>query len=233
MRALDLHLALQVLNKLNRKALLSRKFPTRLTKNTADVVPRTLVLWRKPDGVLSELDLTIDDVAWDLRVVFDSAAVWSAVFWVGEDDEKAVGPRGVVADIVVNEGLEGGDLGWVVTLGWEEVELADNVLSVRPDVVVLRILREHLGQEVDLGLCETKHGRAAGGDGWVEFINQELAVVPDLVVLWVCDGDLVDPCELVPNRVFNGEDDGGTVEPDGVMRRVELNQVGSQIETTL
>ena len=233
MGTLDLLVAIEVLNKLNGEALLGCKLSARLAKNTTDVVPWTLVLWCKPYSILSKLDLTVNDITWDSLIVLDLATVWCADFWIGEDEEEAVRPCRVVADIIFNECLDGSELRGVLTLRWEEVQLANDVLAVRPDVVVLGVLLEHLGQKVDLRLGETEDGGAAGGDDWVEFVDQQLPVVPDLVVLLVRKGDFVDPSKLIADWVANGEDDSGTVEPNGVVGWVEIDEVGGQVEATL
>ena len=164
-RALDLLPAIEVFDELNGEALLSGQLSTRLTQDTTDVVPWTLALWCEPDSVLSELDFTINNIAWDLLIVLNLAAVWSAVSRIREDEKEAVRPCRVVADIVINKCLDGSDLRWVLALRWEEIELANNVLAVRPDVVVLGVLLEHLGQKIDLRLGKTEDGGAAGGDG--------------------------------------------------------------------
>lgn len=54
--------------------------------------------------------------------------------------------------------------------------------------------------------------------------------VPDLVVLEVLERDLVEPFELLEQVALDGEDDGGAVEPDGVVGRVHANDVAGELE---
>ena len=47
-------------------------------------------------------------------------------------------------------------------------------------------------------------GAGGGGEGGVEVIDQDLAVVPDLVVFLVVEGNIVHPFELLVDRVDRG-----------------------------
>jgi len=80
-----------------------------------------------------------------------------------EDDEPAVVPRAVVADVVVQEGRDVGEL------GVPEGEVPDQPLPVGPDVVVFGVAAEHGAEEGEFGGGE---GGDVGHDG--------LAVVPAL-----------------------------------------------------
>lgn len=80
-----------------------------------------------------------------------------------EDDEPAVVPRAVVADVVVQEGLDVGEL------GVPEGEVSDEPLPVGPDVIVFGVAAEHGGEEGEFG----------GGQGG-DVGHYCLAVVPSL-----------------------------------------------------
>ena len=74
-------------------------------------------------------------------------------------------------------------------------------LSITPDVVVLAVLREHVVQELRFTL------------GRVERVDDGLAVVPDLVVFEVAQGDGVEPGDFVLEGSTGCEDCFGAVEP--------------------
>lgn len=80
-----------------------------------------------------------------------------------------------------------------------EVEPADQPLTVGPDVVVLGIELEHLGDEVGLAL------------GRVQSVDNQLAVVPDLVILLVCQCRLVEPVEFLAKICVERFKDFGAV----------------------
>lgn len=80
-----------------------------------------------------------------------------------EDDEPAVVPRAVVADVVAQQGFDVGEL------GVPEGEVPDQPLAVGPDVVVFGVAAEHGGEEGELG----------GGEGG-DVGHYCLAVVPVL-----------------------------------------------------
>lgn len=85
-------------------------------------------------------------------------------------------PCRVVSHILFNQLLRGLQLSLI-----PELESANQPLSVTPHVIVLCIQFEHLRDEV----CFAFAG--------AQTIHNELTVVPDLVVLLVCEGSFVEP----------------------------------------
>lgn len=77
-------------------------------------------------------------------------------------------------------------------------------------MIVLGVALEHAVHECDLP------GRAA------DQVEQVLAVVPDLVVFLVAQGDGVEPLYLCTEGVGEGGEDAGAVEPFAVNRGVVL-----------
>lgn len=122
-------------------------------------------------------------------------------------------PRRVVAQVILNHALRGGEL-----KGAPVVELRDEVLAVRPDMVVLGVIGEDLGDEVGLGLGKLLGGAGVGAERVGEVVvEEELAVVPDLVVLEVVQGHVVEPLDLIRDGELEGGDNFEAVEPDGVV----------------
>ena len=78
-----------------------------------------------------------------------------------EEDEPAVVPGAVVADVGGDEGFD------VRELGVPEGEVPDEPLAVGPDVVVFAVFGEHAGEEGEFGFGEA--GQVA---------DEDLAVVP-------------------------------------------------------
>lgn len=136
-----------------------------------------------------------------------------------------MGPSRVVAQIILNHALSGGELKRTPV-----VELGDEILAIRPDVVVLGVFGEDLGDEVRLGLCKLLACLGVGGDGRVVVVKEELAVVPDLVVLEIVHGDAVEPFDLVQNGEVEGGDDFEAVEPDGVVGWVHADDALGEAE---
>lgn len=54
--------------------------------------------------------------------------------------------------------------------------------------------------------------------------------LPDLVVLKVLERDFVEPFKLLEQVALDGEDDGGAVEPDGVLGGVHADDVPRELE---
>ncbi len=233
MSAFDLSLAVQVLHKLCGEAFLRREVSTSFAKDTTNVVPWALILRGEPDEIFSKLYFAVHDVSWDLVVFLHGPASWSAVAGIGKHDEESVRPSRVIANVIIYQRLARFDLGRVIALRWEQVKLANHILAVRPDMVVLGVCRKHLSQEVDFRLGKTKDGVAIGGDSWVEFVYKKLAMVPDLIVFLIFRSDLADPLKFLSNGVADGKDDVGTIEPDGVVSRIEFDDVAGQIQAPL
>lgn len=76
-------------------------------------------------------------------------------------------------------------------------------LPVAPDVVVLGVEREHPHREVRLARRVVEAG------------DDELAVVPDLVVFRVRERDGVEPGDFGAEGGGEGREGGGAVEPAG------------------
>lgn len=125
-----------------------------------------------------------------------------------EEDEPAVVPGAIVAHVGREEAFGVGEF------GVPEREAADEPLAVGPDVVVLGVFGEHLGEEGEFG----------GGDA-VEAGHEGLAVMPmatqgsaqlagfrrvcgvffnlpDLVVFEVLQGKVVEPLEFLEDIVL-------------------------------
>ena len=117
-----------------------------------------------------------------------------------------MGPGAVVPDIGSEKFFCGSEF-----IGVEEVEFANKILTVAPDVVVFGVFIEHLGHEGYLGLCESVEGCSICGYGSVEVINYDLAVMPDLIVLLVLQSDFIDPIELLVDIGGQGKDSGSPV----------------------
>ena len=88
-------------------------------------------------------------------------------------------PRRVIPNVVVQEALA-----FLQLAGIPEVELLNEPLSVAPDVIVLCILVEHLGEKLKLALDAAQPG------------DDQLSMVPDLVVLNVLERYGVEPLDL-------------------------------------
>lgn len=121
-----------------------------------------------------------------------------------DDQVPAMVPRRVVAHVVVDHGLGPAELVVVV----EQIEALDQPLAVAPDVVVLRVLLQHGGDEV---------GLARRG---VKSVNDGLPVVPDLVVLEVLQGGRVQPFDLDTEVGMDGAQRLCAVEPGHVCQLV-------------
>lgn len=228
MRALDvLVIAAQVGNELRSELAYSIEATPAFDQDAAQVMPRRLILRRKLDLFFCIRNLSIDDLARYLGVVFRGGGTLGRDRRVREDDEEAMGPGRIVAQVVFNHALSGGEL-----KGTPVVELGDEVLAVRPDVVVLGVFGEDLGDEVRLGLCKLLACLRVGGDGRVVVVKEELAVVPDLVVLEVVHGDAIEPLDLVQHGEVEGGDDFEAVEPDGVVGWVHADDALGETETT-
>ena len=204
------------------------ELPAALHQHAAQVVPGALVLGCQGDLGLGVGDLAVDDVGGDLGVGLGSVGVRGGVARVGEDEEEAVGPGRVVADVVVDHALEAVEL--AVRLVLPHAQLARQVLAVAPHVVILGVLGEHLHDEGALAPREPLHLIGRVGDGGVVVVEQELTVVPDLVVLEVVEGGLVEPLELVQQRHVEVLDVGEAIQPDGVVCRVHGDDMLRQLE---
>lgn len=192
-----------------------------LDQDAPEVVPGALVLGRQLDLGLGVADLAVDDVAGHGRVVLGGVRARGGVRGVREDEEEAVGPGRVVAHVLVDHALDARELGGV----GPHAQLADGVLPVRPDVVVLGVLGEHVHHEVALGPAEPPHLVGAVPDLRVVVVQQQLPVVPDLVVLLVLEGHLVEPGHLVQQGNVERLHDGEPVQPDRVVCRVHGDDV--------
>lgn len=60
--------------------------------------------------------------------------------------------------------------------------------------------------------------------------GEEGRLVPDLVVLEVLERNLVEPVKLLEQVALDGEDDGGAVEPHGVVGGVHADDVPGELE---
>lgn len=61
-------------------------------------------------------------------------------------------------------------------------------------------------------------------------VEEELAVVPDLVVLEVVQGDVVEPLDFIGDGELEGRDDFEAVEPDGVVAWVHGDDMLGEAE---
>lgn len=117
-------------------------------------------------------------------------------------------------------------------------------------MVVFAVAGEHLGHEAAFGVGECEDGVRDGGCGrgggagrkeGKEGVEEEMSVVPDLVVLFVFKGHGVGPVDFgvdgfgegftgcgggrVGRGCVDGEEGGGAVEPDGVVGGVHFYDV--------
>lgn len=195
-------------------------------QDSAQVQPRRLILRRKLNLFLCVRNLPIDNGVWHLGIMLRRSTALCGMRRVREDDEEAVRPRRVVAQVILNHILRRGEL-----KGAPVVELRDEVLAVRPHMVVLGVLGEDLGDEVGLGFGKLLGGLGIGAERVGEVVvEEELAVVPDLVVLEVVQGDVVEPLDFIRDGELEGGDDLEAVEPDGVVAWVHADDVLCEAE---
>ena len=122
-----------------------------LPQHPPNIVPRRLVLRRLPNSRFRIFDFPRQ------YCVVDFLALLTA-----EGDEPTMVPGAVVAHVGTEERFDVGEF------GVPEGEVADEPLSVGPDVVVFGVFGEHAGQEGELGWWE-------GG----ELGHDDLAMVPE------------------------------------------------------
>lgn len=134
-------------------------------------------------------------------------------------------PRRVVAHVFFNKVLRAAEFA-----GAPAGQFADHVLAVAPDVVVFRVLGQHCGKEVGFGARKGGDGGVVGKDERKVVVEEQLAVVPDLVVLQVVERDGVEPGDFLGDGQVQRGDDLEAVEPDGVVRRVEGDDVRGETE---
>lgn len=114
-------------------------------------------------------------------------------------------PSRIVPDILLDQPVHVGQLALCLSMiaAVPQAETIDQPLPVTPDVVVLAVLLEHLGNEVGFAI------------GRVQAVDNELAVVPDLVVLLVGECGFVQPVQLLVQIGVCCGEDLGAVEPAG------------------
>lgn len=105
-------------------------------------------------------------------------------------------PRRVVPDVLPNQSCRLFQLALL-----PQPEPPHQPLPVRPDVVVLGVLLEHLAYEVRLA------------DRGAELVDDELPMVPDLVVFLVRDGRFVQPVEFFVEVCLSCFEDARAVKP--------------------
>lgn len=86
-------------------------------------------------------------------------------------------PRAIIPNIFLNHALRPLQL----LLLLKQIKPLHQPLSIAPDVIILRILLQHCSNEIRFAF------------GGVEFIDDGLPVVPDLVVLEVSESRGVEP----------------------------------------
>lgn len=172
----------------------------RLVRDTPEIVPRTLVLRGLADGLLRESTTTPETVSKMCFLPLSSAAVDTAIAQRGRkerrerrknspdlpipdlripnpltllipiNDKEPMVPRAIVPHIRLDQRLGIPQLALA-----PQPEPPDQPLAITPHVVVFGVLLEHLRDEV--GLARAR----------VQAVDDELAVVPDLVVFLVLE----------------------------------------------
>lgn len=153
---------LHISHKLLRKWLTLCQRPP-LPQQPPQIIPRALILRRQPYLPLCKFHFPIQEILIDDIAHLVHSLAGAGIDVLAEEDEPAVVPGAVVADIGGEEAFDVGEF------GVPEGEVADEPLAVGPDVVVFGVFGEHAGDEGELG----------GGEGG-EMGHEGLTVVPGI-----------------------------------------------------
>ncbi|KAI6762706.1 hypothetical protein HG530_008686 [Fusarium avenaceum] len=108
-------------------------------------------------------------------------------------------------------------------------QLGDEILAIRPNMIVLGILFQHGGDKLGLRSSKLTHCLTILLNQRVVVIHEELAMIPNLVVLQIRQCHLVQPDDLIGNAELENRNNLEAEQPDGVVCWVHGDDVLSSV----